>query len=73
MRKYESFCVRLDLEFGADQFRADTLDDAKAWVFDKIRELKERQNISEENREYWLAKYANPIFVHRITLEDVVQ
>ena len=73
MRKFESFCVRLDLPYGADQFRADTLDEARALVLDKVRELKARTDISEENREYWLAKYANPFFVHRIVIESEVQ
>lgn len=73
MRKYESICVRLDLEYGADQFRADTLDEAKAWVLDKVLELKSRQDITEENREYWLKKYSKPIFVHRIVIEDLVR
>lgn len=72
MRKYESFCVRLDLAYGADQFSAPTLDEAKAWVLDKVRELKTRTDISEENRTYWLEKYANPFFVHRIVVEAEV-
>lgn len=72
MNKYESFNVRLDLAYGADQFRADTLEGAKAMVQDKIKELKARTDMSEENRQYWLEKYAKPIFVHRIVIEDVV-
>jgi hypothetical protein len=71
MNKYESFCVRLTA-IDADQFRADTLENAKGLVLDKIRELKERKDISEENREYWIEKYANAVFVHRIVIEDVV-
>lgn len=71
MRKYESYNVRFD-EVGADQFRADTLDEAKWWVLEQIRVMKARTDISEENREYWLAKYVNPVFVHRIVLEDTV-
>lgn len=73
MRKYESYNVRIDLEYGADQFRANTLEEAKALVQDKINELNTRKDISEENRQYWLEKYAKPIFVHRIVIEDVVK
>jgi len=72
MQKYESFNVRFD-QYGADQFRADTLEDAKALLQDKIHEMTNRKDISEENREYWLEKFAKPIFVHRIVLEDVVE
>ena len=71
MNKYESFNVRLDA-YGADQLRADTLDGVKALLQDKINELNTRKDISEENRQYWLEKYAKPVFVHRIVIEDVI-
>jgi hypothetical protein len=72
MRKYESYNVRLDA-YGADQLRADTLENVKAMLQDKINELNTRKDISEENRQYWLEKYSKPVFVHRIVIEDVVQ
>jgi hypothetical protein len=72
VRKFESFNIRFD-EYGADQWRADTLEDAKALLQDKINEMTIRKDISEENRQYWLEKFAKPIFVHRIVLEDVVE
>jgi hypothetical protein len=71
MNKYESFNVRLDA-YGADQLRADTLEGVKALLLDKINELHNRKDISEENRQYWLEKYAKPVFVHRIVIEDVI-
>jgi hypothetical protein len=72
MYKYESYTVRLDT-FGADQLRADTLEGAKALLQDKITEMTNRKDIREDNRQYWLEKYAKPVFVHRIVLEDVVE
>ena len=71
MNKYESYNVRLDA-YGADQLRADTLENVKAMLQDKINELNTRKDISEENRQYWLEKYAKPVFVHRIVIEDVI-
>jgi hypothetical protein len=71
VNKYESFNVRLDA-YGADQLRADTLENVKAMLQDKINELNTRKDISEENRQYWLEKYSKPVFVHRIVIEDVV-
>jgi hypothetical protein len=72
MNKYESICIRLD-SFGADQWRANTLEEAKSLLQDKINEMTARRDISEENRQYWLEKYAKPVFVHRIVIEDVVE
>jgi hypothetical protein len=71
VNKYESYNVRLDA-YGADQLRADTLENVKAMLQDKINELNTRKDISEENRQYWLEKYAKPVFVHRIVIEDVI-
>jgi len=72
MNKYESICIRLDT-FGSDQWRANTLEEAKALLQDKINEMTARRDISEENRQYWLEKYAKPVFVHRIVIEDVIE
>lgn len=72
MQAYTSFNLRYS-PLDADQFRAPTVDEVKAHLLDKIRDMKARVDISEENRQYWLDKYAQAVIVERIVIESVVQ
>lgn len=72
MRTYISFNLRFS-PLDADQFRANTLDEVKAYLLEEVRKMKARTDISEENREYWLNKFANAIFVERLVVENEVQ
>ena len=70
MKTFESY----DLRYAgtATQFSAKTIEEVKAEWLNRIRTMKAREDISEENRAYWLDALSHAKIIHSITIESEV-